>query len=185
METEPVRKFKSRIAGKNSDVEIYRDRIEWYQHSSITRSRKGSEMIPVRSISSVTTRKDGLVFAEVSVITSGNSIDFRVSKPEAKEIAELIHRLVLDPDSVPRSSGGAPTSSYIAARNAGASPAEASGVTPPPPPPPVRSTPVPMPPGTPAGWHPDPVGGHELRYWDGGRWTEHVSTAGTQSTSPI
>ena len=31
---------------------------------------------------------------------------------------------------------------------------------------------------TPAGWHPDPFGRYEVRYWDGGRWTEHVSTQG-------
>lgn len=33
-------------------------------------------------------------------------------------------------------------------------------------------------PTTPANWYPDPLGRHELRYWDGARWTEHVSTAG-------
>jgi Protein of unknown function (DUF2510) len=32
----------------------------------------------------------------------------------------------------------------------------------------------------PAGWFADPGGGHELRYWDGQRWTEHVSDRGTQ-----
>ncbi|MGO8872718.1 MAG: DUF2510 domain-containing protein [Acidimicrobiales bacterium] len=26
----------------------------------------------------------------------------------------------------------------------------------------------------PPGWHPDPAGQHELRWWDGGRWTEHT-----------
>ncbi|MGD9701928.1 MAG: phospholipid scramblase-related protein [Acidimicrobiia bacterium] len=31
---------------------------------------------------------------------------------------------------------------------------------------------------TPANWYPDPMGRHELRYWDGARWTEHVSTSG-------
>ena len=29
-----------------------------------------------------------------------------------------------------------------------------------------------------AGWHPDPFGRYELRYWDGAVWTEHVSTRG-------
>ena len=28
------------------------------------------------------------------------------------------------------------------------------------------------------GWHPDPTGRHEQRWWDGERWTEAVSTAG-------
>lgn len=48
---------------------------------------------------------------------------------------------------------------------------------------PSSSTPPP-PPGTPAGWIPDPVGRHELRYFDGGRWTEHVSDGGAQSVDP-
>jgi uncharacterized protein YxjI len=37
---------------------------------------------------------------------------------------------------------------------------------------------------SPAAWHPDPYGRHELRYWDGSRWTEHVSSHGTQSVDP-
>jgi len=32
----------------------------------------------------------------------------------------------------------------------------------------------------PAGWFADPGRRHELRYWDGQRWTEHVSDRGTQ-----
>ncbi len=39
--------------------------------------------------------------------------------------------------------------------------------------------------GTAAGWYGDPSGAFELRYWDGGRWTEHVATGGVQSTSPV
>lgn len=35
------------------------------------------------------------------------------------------------------------------------------------------------------GWHPDPSGRHEHRYWDGGRWTEHVADAGAQATDPL
>jgi len=39
-------------------------------------------------------------------------------------------------------------------------------------------------PQTPADWYPDPLGRHELRYWDGGQWTEHVSSHGRQSVDP-
>jgi uncharacterized protein DUF2510 len=42
-------------------------------------------------------------------------------------------------------------------------------------------TPTPAPPGTPAGWLDDPLEKHEYRYWDGGKWTEHVSTDDEQS----
>jgi len=38
---------------------------------------------------------------------------------------------------------------------------------------------------TAAAWHPDPTGRHELRYWDGTQWSEHVSDGGVQSVSPL
>lgn len=50
-------------------------------------------------------------------------------------------------------------------------------ITPPAPPPPP-------PPSVPAGWHPDPAGRHEVRYWNGYDWTEHVSNGGVQATDP-
>jgi hypothetical protein len=31
----------------------------------------------------------------------------------------------------------------------------------------------------PAGWHPDPRGGDDQRYWDGSQWTDHVAPAST------
>src|SRR3546814_19344341 len=38
---------------------------------------------------------------------------------------------------------------------------------------------------TAAAWHPDPTGKHELRYWDGSQWTEHVSDGGNVSADPL
>ena len=39
---------------------------------------------------------------------------------------------------------------------------------------------------TAAGWRPDPFGRHQLRYWDGTKWTAHVSNSGeTSSDSPF
>ena len=35
-----------------------------------------------------------------------------------------------------------------------------------------------------ASWLPDPSGGHELRYWNGATWTEHVSDQGTTAVEP-
>jgi hypothetical protein len=36
----------------------------------------------------------------------------------------------------------------------------------------------------PAQWYTDPSERHEFRYWDGSRWTEHVSDRGVSSTDP-
>jgi Domain of unknown function (DUF4328)/Protein of unknown function (DUF2510) len=52
---------------------------------------------------------------------------------------------------------------------------------------------APAPPGTvapsaatsPAAWHPDPTGRNDHRYWDGTRWTEHVSRGGRQMEDPV
>ncbi len=41
------------------------------------------------------------------------------------------------------------------------------------------------PPPAPRSWLPDPSGRHELRYWDGTRFTEHVADAGKISTDPL
>lgn len=37
----------------------------------------------------------------------------------------------------------------------------------------------------PADWYADPRGRHDLRYWDGRRWTDHVATDGRQSVDPL
>ncbi len=36
-----------------------------------------------------------------------------------------------------------------------------------------------------ASWLPDPTGAHELRYWTGTAWSEHVSDQGVTTTDPI
>jgi len=38
---------------------------------------------------------------------------------------------------------------------------------------------------TPGAWYPDPTGRHELRYWDGRRWTGHVADGGVTATDPV
>ncbi len=37
----------------------------------------------------------------------------------------------------------------------------------------------------PAGWYPDIAQRHELRYWDGGAWTEHVVDKGRPNVDPL
>lgn len=38
---------------------------------------------------------------------------------------------------------------------------------------------------SPAGWFPDPTGRHELRYWDGTHWAEHVADQGVTATDAL
>ena len=38
--------------------------------------------------------------------------------------------------------------------------------------------------GSAPGWYSDPFGRHEVRYFDGSQWSEHVSSHGRQSTDP-
>jgi Protein of unknown function (DUF2510) len=49
------------------------------------------------------------------------------------------------------------------------------------PPPPAS----PPPPAVPAGWNTDPTARHQLRYWDGQQWSEHVSDNGSQAVDPM
>lgn len=116
MQTDPLMSFKSHIGGKNADVTVFSDRIEWQLNSmsagsklalgvataglslaktGISGASKGSEIIPVKSISSVTTKKDGIRFTKVSVICSGNTVDFRVAHNEANPIRDLLMQLIL------------------------------------------------------------------------------------------
>ena len=49
---------------------------------------------------------------------------------------------------------------------------------------PAATAPGTAPGASPPGWHPDPGGRHQYRYWDGSRWTEHVSDHGQAGTDP-
>lgn len=116
METEVLYDFESHVSGKNARVRFYRDRIEWELKRGVSAAKltagvltaglslaatgakngkAGTEMIPMKSISSVTTKRDGFRNTLVSVITSGNTIDFRVSHAEAKQVVDLVNRSIL------------------------------------------------------------------------------------------
>jgi hypothetical protein len=114
--SQPLMMFKSHIEGKNADVVVYADRVEWSKEGSVSKGKlalgaatgglsllktgvagrqRGSEVIPIKSMSSVTTEKDGFRFTKVQVICSGNTIDFRVGHDEAAQIKELLTSLII------------------------------------------------------------------------------------------
>jgi len=65
-------------------------------------------------------------------------------------------------------------------------PAGVAGAVPPPPGAPAAGgSSLAAPANTAAAWYPDPSGHHELRYWNGSGWTEHVSDHGTPGTDTV
>lgn len=97
----PLIAFNSQVGGGYAKVSIYPDRIEWVHARRMSqghiwaailtmglslpftilmeraaRGPRGTEMIPVKNISSVMTSRHGAGTTSVSVITSGNTVDF-------------------------------------------------------------------------------------------------------------
>lgn len=117
MDHKPLLTFVSHIDGKNATVSVYPDRIEWDRKGGVSGAKlaagaltmglslaatgvksgkgAGTEMIPVKSMSSVTTEKDGMRWWKVRIITAGNTIDFRVSKEEAESVKAVLTQLIL------------------------------------------------------------------------------------------
>lgn len=114
--TAPLHQFTSHVSGKNAVVSIYSDRIEWEQKrglsggkltagvmtgglsllaTGVKNGKASTEMIPMRAVSSVLTRRDGMLNTVVSVVTTGNTVDFRVSHSEAKEVRAILNGLIL------------------------------------------------------------------------------------------
>lgn len=104
--------FKSHTAGRNADVTIYEDRIEWVQKRNINWTlalftcgislltllipgSAGSEMIPIKRVGSVTTFRKNVLFTTVRVYSTGNTVDFTVSHAEADNIKGILNNLVL------------------------------------------------------------------------------------------
>ena len=106
----------------------------------------------------------------------------------ASEVTAFLSRVAISAP-VPAASSASPAYTPVAAAPA----AEPAGwaVAPEPSSAPAAMAPIATPafqpatsaaPAVPAGWYADPAGRFDLRYWDGGTWTEHVSRAGQQYT---
>lgn len=106
MDAEPLMKFKSHIAGKNAEVAIFRDRIEWNVEKTVLHRNPASEIIPMKNVSSVTMARDGFRNHKVTVVTTGNTIELRTDKSEAEEAKTLLTQLMLG--SHPSQAAGAP-----------------------------------------------------------------------------
>jgi hypothetical protein len=103
--------FTSHINGKNAKVQVFPDRLEWTKAGlsggkllagGLTMGlsmlatgvrNKDTEMIPVRAITSVTSKKH-MANTTVSVITAGNTIDFKISHSEADRLKSTLLQLM-------------------------------------------------------------------------------------------
>ncbi len=85
--------------GRNANVTLYRDRLERVKEArltSVSRARQDTEVTPVRAVSSVQAKKDGILFTKVTVFASGNNIEFRFGHDEAQRCRAALMQLVLE-----------------------------------------------------------------------------------------
>lgn len=104
---QPLLTFNSHVKGLNAHVTVWPDRIEWEKRAGVF-LRRETNVIPVRTIQSVSTGRSG-VQSSVTIRTAGGEpVDMRVSRQEADSIQNLIMRLIASASSVPGGSGSAP-----------------------------------------------------------------------------
>lgn len=117
MNDRPLLQFDSHVAGKNAQVRVFPDRVEWGKTGWMgtgakaalgvatggmsllatgVRGQKQEDMILIRSISSVSSKKSGLTKHEVNVATSTGVIGFRCTGKEAEDFKRLLLQLVAD-----------------------------------------------------------------------------------------
>lgn len=98
---------KSHEEGRNAVVTLYADRIERVKDrsmGSLSRAKQDTEVTPLRAVSSVQAKKDGMLWTKVTVYASGNNIDFRFHHEEAQDFKNEIQSLLLDPPKADPSS---------------------------------------------------------------------------------
>ncbi|WP_223849513.1 SHOCT domain-containing protein [Microbacterium hominis] len=110
----PLLSFVSHIEGKNARVSVWPDRVEWdrkgilstgakagiavmtmgasYLATGVTR-KQSTEVIPVKSIMSVTTKRGLGLQTKLSVITAGNTIEMRIAHKEAEQVRGVLMQL--------------------------------------------------------------------------------------------
>lgn len=109
---QPIYEVTSHISGKNAQVRVYQDRVEWERGKSAskakitagvltlgtsllvtgvrTRKHAGVEVIPMRSITAVASRRDSMINDMVVITTAGAAIEMRCSKTDAAQLRNMI-----------------------------------------------------------------------------------------------
>jgi hypothetical protein len=134
--------FTSHIRGANAKVWVYADRIEWSSAKGVsagkitagiltggvslavtgvgrggytTGAKKGTEVIPLRAVTSVTTRRDGALNSVLAVSTPAGVVDMRIAHKEAERAKQTITELMLaaQQQTVVVQHAAAPTASAV------------------------------------------------------------------------
>jgi hypothetical protein len=90
--------------GRNARVTLYRDRIERVKeraYGSVQSARQDVEVTPIRVVTSVQAKKDGLINTKVTVYASGNNIEFWFHHDEAARFSDTITQLILERENTP------------------------------------------------------------------------------------
>ena len=90
-------KGMSHDRGRNAEVTLFRDRIERIKQRSrvsVSSAHQDVEMTPVRSMTSVQTKKDGF-YTKVIIYAAGNEVEFRFRHDAAHEFRGALESLML------------------------------------------------------------------------------------------
>jgi hypothetical protein len=101
----------SHEAGRNSKVTLYADRIERVKERSrmsVSKARQDTEVTPVKAVTSVQAKKDGIAFTKVVVYAAANNIDFRFRHEDAQAFKNALMGLVLAEPTPAAASAAAP-----------------------------------------------------------------------------
>lgn len=88
----------SHEAGRNAHVRLFSDRIEREKprgRLSVSNAAQDHEVIPIRSVTSVNIKKDGLKLSKVTVKSGGGEIPFRFRHQDAQSFRSAIMPLVI------------------------------------------------------------------------------------------
>lgn len=115
MDSQPLMVFKSNVPGKSASVTIYPDRLEWSREGKLAKLQRedGTEMMPIRSITSVTSKRDGFA-AKLTVIAAGNTIEFRQDRATIDQAKSLLTQLATGGHPAQRGDTPAATASSLA-----------------------------------------------------------------------
>ncbi len=103
----------SRDAGRNSQVKIFSDRIEQVQPKkigSVVKANNSTQIIPMSTVSSVKTEKDGVRSTKVICASSSGEIVFRLKHDDATAASQVLGSLLVKRENHLRAGAGAASS---------------------------------------------------------------------------